>query len=260
MGNAAATLFPRRLSPIIDRQLRPRLVQRLHDIKALLERSPSNPSRVEHERSMSVPHDVQRPTSSDVGRLGHRPCAASESPDPWSTHFQVLHGLAHPHLLTSGATDLETRMPLPGDELVGDATLIRTRAHTVNASPPHVWAWVARLGAGRAGWPGWYPFAHPHDPSPTRLSPDTRPIVAGDVLLEVSQSRQLAGMLWMLHLKDTWSCTAAGHWTPVRTSAGHRGSGGRTSAGRSFCSHPVSTRRASSRGSAAPCHHAGTPG
>ncbi|HEX6760510.1 MAG TPA: alpha/beta fold hydrolase [Propionibacteriaceae bacterium] len=217
--------FPRRLSPIIDRQLRPRLVQRLHDIKALLERSSSNPSRVEHERSMSVPDDVQRPTSSDVGRLG-QVLRRLGIAGPVEYAFQVLHGLAHPHLLTSGATDLETRMPLPGDELVGDATLIRTRAHTVNASPQHVWAWVAQLGAGRAGWPGWYPFAHPHDPSPTRLSPDARPIVAGNVLLEVSGPESSA--CW--HVVDVaperhvvlHSCRTLDTGTDVRRTPGKR--------------------------------------
>lgn len=76
-------------------------------------------------------------------------------------------------------------MPLPGDSLVPDATFVRTRAHTVDAPAPQVWAWVARLGAGRVGWPGWYPFDRPHDPSPLVLDPQTPPAELGHVLMEV---------------------------------------------------------------------------
>lgn len=99
--------------------------------------------------------------------------------------FQVLHGLRHPHLLKWGATAAEEQMPLPGDDVVPDATLIRTRAQTIDAPPERVWPWVAWLGGGKGGWPGWYPFARPHDPSPTELGPDAEGIRLGDVLLEV---------------------------------------------------------------------------
>lgn len=99
--------------------------------------------------------------------------------------FQVLHGLRHPHLLKSGATSAEEQLPLPGDDIVPDAMLVRTRAHTIDAPPERVWPWVAWLGGGRGGWPGWYPFERPHDPSPTELGPDAEEVRPGDVLLEV---------------------------------------------------------------------------
>lgn len=136
-------------------------------------------------QSAGVPRAGGRPgRKSDVGRIGQA-LRRSGIAGPLEYAFQVLHGLGHPHLLSSGATPKEAVMPLPGDSLVPDATFVRTRAHTVDAPASQVWAWVARLGAGRVGWPGWYPFERPHDPSPWVLDPRTPAAELGDVLLEV---------------------------------------------------------------------------
>jgi pimeloyl-ACP methyl ester carboxylesterase len=53
-------VFSRWLSPIIDRHLRPRLLQRLQEIRALLEESSGNESSSEIAHGMSVPRDVRR--------------------------------------------------------------------------------------------------------------------------------------------------------------------------------------------------------
>jgi hypothetical protein len=51
-----------------------------------------------------------------------------------------------------GATDEETRVALPGDELLPDADLTATRAVTVRATADAVWPWIAQLGQGRGGF------------------------------------------------------------------------------------------------------------
>jgi hypothetical protein len=59
--------------------------------------------------------------------------------------------LARPWHMRWGATDEESRGPLPGDDLLANADLTATRAITVRASADPVWPWIAQLGQGRGG-------------------------------------------------------------------------------------------------------------
>ncbi|KAB1197264.1 MULTISPECIES: hypothetical protein [Haloferax] len=51
-----------------------------------------------------------------------------------------------------GATDAEATGTLPGDDFVGDADVVSTRAITIAASARAVWPWVVQLGQGRGGF------------------------------------------------------------------------------------------------------------
>lgn len=51
-----------------------------------------------------------------------------------------------------GATDTETRTPLPGDDKVPRPDVVATRAITIGADVATVWPWVAQLGQGRGGF------------------------------------------------------------------------------------------------------------
>ena len=51
-----------------------------------------------------------------------------------------------------GATDGEQASVLPGDEVLGPAQLVSTRAITIRSSPEDVWPWIAQLGQGRGGF------------------------------------------------------------------------------------------------------------
>lgn len=59
----------------------------------------------------------------------------------------------------SGATSVELRARLPGDELVAHPRWTSTRAITIDAPPERVWPWIAQMGfpSHRAGWytPRW---------------------------------------------------------------------------------------------------------
>lgn len=50
-----------------------------------------------------------------------------------------------------GATKLEARTVLPGDELVPEPADVVTRAVTVDAPAARVWPWLVQLGQGRGG-------------------------------------------------------------------------------------------------------------
>lgn len=131
---------------------------------------------------MAIPDRSVNSGESDVGAFGKLLRRVGLA-GPIEYLFQFIHGLRHPRLLTGGATAEERLAHLPGNEIVPDAWWIRTRAHTVDASPARVWPWLAQLGADRGGWPGWYPFTQPHDTSADLLLGFT--IEPGDTLAEV---------------------------------------------------------------------------
>lgn len=56
------------------------------------------------------------------------------------------------HQLTWGASSVERRAALPGDQLVADADLVATRCIDVHTEPARVWPWIAQLGQGRGGF------------------------------------------------------------------------------------------------------------
>ncbi len=53
--------------------------------------------------------------------------------------------------LTWGATPDEIARELPGDELLGTADIISTRAVTIDAPPNAIWPWLVQMGSGRGG-------------------------------------------------------------------------------------------------------------
>ncbi len=53
--------------------------------------------------------------------------------------------------LTWGATAEEVSRKLPGDELLPEASLVSTRAVTIDAPPAAVWPWLVQMGSGRGG-------------------------------------------------------------------------------------------------------------
>jgi len=53
--------------------------------------------------------------------------------------------------LTWGARPDEVSRKLPGDELLPDASLVTTRAITIDAPPEAVWPWLVQMGSGRGG-------------------------------------------------------------------------------------------------------------
>ena len=54
--------------------------------------------------------------------------------------------------LTWGATAEETRLRLPGDELVPHPKWSFTYGVTIDAPPQEVWPWIAQIGQGRGGF------------------------------------------------------------------------------------------------------------
>jgi hypothetical protein len=53
--------------------------------------------------------------------------------------------------LTWGATAEEVSGKLPGDELLPEASIVSTRAVTIDAPAAAVWPWLVQMGSGRGG-------------------------------------------------------------------------------------------------------------
>jgi hypothetical protein len=57
-----------------------------------------------------------------------------------------------PRMLRWGASATEQTMPLPGDEVLRNPSLSRTRAISIAAPPDEVWPWLIQIGYRRGGW------------------------------------------------------------------------------------------------------------
>lgn len=82
-------------------------------------------------------------------------------------------------------TSGEVARPLPGDDLVPDATTVMDRAFTLPAPPREVWPWLVQLGKRRAGWylpasvERWLP---PRRRALRHLDPRWQGLAVGDVI------------------------------------------------------------------------------
>ncbi len=88
--------------------------------------------------------------------------------------------LARSWHLRWGATDAEVAAPMPGDELVPEASFCATRALTIKAPPAAVWPWLVQLGFGRAGFYSYDLFDNAARPSAERILPEYQDPKVGD--------------------------------------------------------------------------------
>ncbi|HEX8939781.1 MAG TPA: hypothetical protein VF763_06420 [Candidatus Limnocylindrales bacterium] len=75
----------------------------------------------------------------------------------------------------------EAGRPLPGDDVVADATVSDTRGITIDAPPPAVWPWLVQMGYGRGGWYS-YDAVDMRGGSARRIVPEWQSLAVGDVV------------------------------------------------------------------------------
>jgi hypothetical protein len=93
--------------------------------------------------------------------------------------------LLRERVVTWGATEGEAAARLPGDDLLEDATMVSTRAITIDAPASAVWPWIVQMGVGRGG-------AYTYDwierllgldmQSADRVIPELQHVNVGDIL------------------------------------------------------------------------------
>jgi len=98
----------------------------------------------------------------------------------------AYHRFARPRHLTWGATSVEGRGTLPGDEIVAKPAVVSTRAVTVHAPPSDIWPWLVQMGEGRGGLYSYDTldrfFGYLHAPSAERVLPEFQDLAVGDVI------------------------------------------------------------------------------
>ena len=87
--------------------------------------------------------------------------------------------LVRPWMGRWGATELEARRAMPGDDIIPDANAA-TRAITIDASCADVWPWLVQIGYGRAGWYSYDWIDNDGRPSAERIVPEFQNLAVGD--------------------------------------------------------------------------------
>jgi hypothetical protein len=92
------------------------------------------------------------------------------------------------HLLDLLAKDLgtleaaERTAPMPGDDLLADASAQTTHGITIDAEPEAIWPWLVQMGCRRAGWYSWDRLDNGGKPSEREIVPELQSLRVGDVL------------------------------------------------------------------------------
>jgi hypothetical protein len=85
-----------------------------------------------------------------------------------------------------GATPSDLARVMAGDSLLADPTYSGTMAITVNATPEHIWPWLAQIGYQRGGLYSYdwldHLFGYLDRPSATRILPEFQHLAVGDAI------------------------------------------------------------------------------
>jgi hypothetical protein len=97
-----------------------------------------------------------------------------------------------------GATEKESKQPLPGDEIVPSPKLSYTRAITIHAPAADVWRWLVQIGQGRGGlysYDGLENLVGCELHSSDRILPQYQSLTVGDPILFGPEDKQFPGQV-----------------------------------------------------------------
>ena len=86
-----------------------------------------------------------------------------------------------PRVRAWGVDPTETDLPIPGDDLVPEATTIETRGVTIDGPVAKVWPYLVQMGFGRAGWYS-YDAMDMKGQSAETIRPEFQHLAAGDIM------------------------------------------------------------------------------
>ncbi|HUG48909.1 MAG TPA: hypothetical protein VMP67_10920 [Candidatus Limnocylindria bacterium] len=97
------------------------------------------------------------------------------------TASAVYFLVVRPKVKGWGVDPAEADLPIPGDELIPEASHVETRGITIDASPAQVWPWLVQMGFERAGWYS-YDAMDNRGASAERILPEFQSLANGDVM------------------------------------------------------------------------------
>jgi hypothetical protein len=118
----------------------------------------------------------------------------------------VLTGLylfvLRPWQLKWGATAIEIKRPMPGDEIVAKPTFNATRAVSINAIAENIYPWIIQMGVTRAGWYSYDLLDNLAKRSSEIILPEHQNLKIGDIVPLSPDGKQ--GMLVKDFKKNEW--------------------------------------------------------
>jgi hypothetical protein len=131
--------------------------------------------------------------------------------------------------LTYGSTKAERALPLPGDDIVANPSVVTDHAITIDGAPADVWPWLVQVGWGRGGWytPRWVDVLMfpANGPSAQRLDPGLQNLTIGDFIPHGPPETRCGFQVAVLdperalvlhstsHLPLSWRDRAELHWS-----------------------------------------------
>lgn len=132
-----------------------------------------------------------------------------------------------PFILAWGATEQETTMPMPGDDLA--PFISSTRSVTINAPGSQVWSWLIQLGADRGGFYSYWfiekPMGYEYRPR-NRVEPEFREMKVGRIVpASLAPSKSVFQYSWPVVAVEPgryfvlkgWGCFLLNEITPDQT-------------------------------------------
>jgi len=107
-----------------------------------------------------------------------------------------------PWQLKWGATAIEIKWPMPGDEIVAKPTFNATRAVSINAIAENIYPWIIQMGVTRAGWYSYDLLDNLAKRSAVVILPEYQNIKIGDIVPLSPDGKQ--GMLVKDFKKNEW--------------------------------------------------------
>ncbi|RPJ18584.1 MAG: hypothetical protein EHM33_31770 [Chloroflexi bacterium] len=117
-----------------------------------------------------------------------------------------------PWQLRWGATDVEVKRSMPGDEIVDKPSFNATRAVTIHAPAQHIYPWIVQMGVTRAGWYSYDLLDNLGRRSAESILPEHQNLQIGDLIplspdgkqgMRVRSFRKNKWMLWWDEKGDT---------------------------------------------------------
>ena len=120
-----------------------------------------------------------------------------------------------PWQLNWGATIIEIKRSMPGDDIVSKPTFNATRAISIHATAENIYPWIVQMGVTRAGWYSYDLLDNLAKPSAKVIIPEFQNLKIGDIIpmspdgkqgMYVKDFKEHEWMLWWDQKGDSsWS-------------------------------------------------------